>query len=276
MITFLILLATFVGSFALGVDVAIPSNLMGLGIAIDVMLATIAKFRDNDLSFRNWTLPIMATHILFPAVGYYGFWGLSQAYPTLSPVLGIIGALFVLLFIYEVAGDWIGYKPIFGISESIGKLVGFKEDDARRIVAIMAVSWDALWSGPAKAAQAITGGWTDSEVGWSFLIAGLVVAAAAQLSLSLALRMRRVKFSDASKMASYTMVGMYAESSVIGGFGVLSFLQGMAISNNIYYSIGIAAIIMATVFICFYTDIRWNALNEAEEAIEGSEATAVA
>ncbi|HMO77809.1 MAG TPA: hypothetical protein PKA42_00685 [Candidatus Paceibacterota bacterium] len=203
MITLMLVAVTMVGSALLGLDVAIPSTLMGVGIAIDVMLATVSKFRDDDLSFRNWTLPIMATHIGFPAIGYYGFWGLSQAYPALNPILGIVGALFVLLFLYEVAGEWIGYEPKFGISESIGKLFGFEENDARRLVAIMAVSWDALWSGPAKAAQAVTGGWTDSEVGWSFIIAGLVVAIAAQMSLRLALWMRKVKFNDATKMARY-------------------------------------------------------------------------
>ncbi|HMO77989.1 MAG TPA: hypothetical protein PKD95_02225, partial [Candidatus Paceibacterota bacterium] len=62
--------------------------------------------------------------------------------------------------------------------------------------------------------------------------------------------------------------------SVIGGFGVLSFLQGMSISNNIYYSIGIAAAIMAGVFIFFFSNIWYNALDEAEEAIEGDQAVA--
>lgn len=268
MITLMLLLVTVIANLLLGLDVAIPSDLMGLGIAIDVMLATVAKFRDSDLSFKNWTLPIMATHIGLPAIGYYGFWGLSQAFPLLSPALGILGALFVLLFLYEVVGDWVGYEPKFGISKWFGGLFGFKEGDARRIVAIMAVSWDALWSGPAKAAQAVTGGWTDSEVGWSFLIAGLVVATAAQLSLNIAMRLRRQRFNDAVKMTRVSMAGMYAETSVIGGFGVLSFLQGMGISDDIYHSIGIAAVIMGLVFLVFYRRIHSNTLAESNKSIE--------
>jgi hypothetical protein len=268
MATILILL-TLAAAWLLGFNVAFPSILMGVGIAIDVMLATISKFRDDDLSFKNWTFPIMATHIGFPAVGYYGFWGATQAWPWLGPTFGIIGAVFVVLFIYEVFSDWIGHEPVFGISATVGKRFGFEEDDARRGVAIMAVSWDALWSGPAKAAQATTGGWTDFEVACSFVIAGLVVAAAAQMSLKLALRLRRQKFDNASKMSNYSVFGMFAETSVIGGFGVLSLSQGLGVSDNIYHAIGIAALVMGTLFLLFFKNIRASTLGEADEAIAG-------
>ena len=271
-ITWTLFLFTLVANGIFGLDVAIPSDLMGVGIAIDVMLATIAKFGDDDLSFRNWTLPIMATHIGFPALGYYGFWGATQAWPWLGPTFGIIGAVFVVLFIYEVFSAWIGHKPIFGISASIGRLFGFEEDDARRMVAIMAVSWDALWSGPAKAAQANAGGWTDWEVGFSFLIAGLVVATAAQLSLNIAMRLRRQKFDDVAKMSRYSMFGMFAETSVIGGFGVLSLSQGLGISDNIYQSIGVAAAVMGILFLLFFKRIREHTLDEAHKAIHGDTA----
>lgn len=270
--TWFLLLATLVATFLLGLDVAIPSTLMGLGIAIDVMLATISKFRDSDLSFKNWTLPIMATHIGLPAIGYYGFWGLSQSLPWLSPVLGIAGALLVFLFIYEVAGEWIGYEPVFGISEWFGGLFGFEENDARRFVAIMAVSWDALWSGPAKS-EAIDATWTTSDIGWSFVIAGLVVAFAAQLSLKIALRMREHKFSNVEKMTFWSVVGKFFETSVIGGFGVLSLLQGLSLSKSIWLSMLISMIIMGVVFATFMKRIARNTFQESYEAISQSPVT---
>ena len=108
MATILIFL-TLVASWLLGFDVASPSILMGVGIAIDVMLATISKFRDDDLSFKNWTLPIMATHIGFPAVGYYGFWGATQAWPWLGPTFGIIGAVFVVLIHSAAAIHYVSF-----------------------------------------------------------------------------------------------------------------------------------------------------------------------
>jgi hypothetical protein len=268
MITVVLLVMVAIANFVFGLDVGVPSMLMGIGIAIDVMLATVSKFRDDDLSFTNWTLPIMATHIGFPAIGYYGFWALSQAYPLLGPALGMIGAAFVALFIYEVFSDWIGHKPIFGISSAIGKLFGFEDDDARRIVAIMAVSWDALWSGPAKS-EAIGTTWTNSDVGFSFLIAGLVVAAAAQFSLYLALKLRKMKFRDANKMASFIIRGKLIETSVIGGFGVLSLSQGFGLTLNIYGAVGIAALMMSGLFLFFNSALSESSLEEAEEAITG-------
>lgn len=51
----------------------IPSILMGFGIAMDVFIATISKFQDKNLSWKTWTLPVTATHVLFPAFGYYLF-----------------------------------------------------------------------------------------------------------------------------------------------------------------------------------------------------------
>ena len=242
---------------------------MGIGIAIDVMLATVAKFRDSDLSLRNWTLPIAVTHIVFPALGYYGFWLLGQAFLWLSPILGVVGGALVSLFIYEIVASWIGHRPIFAISAWFGDLCGLKEGDARRIMAIMAVSWDALWSGPAKAAQATAGDWTGLEVGWSFAVAGVVVAIAAQLSLGLALWLREQSFEDVRRMADLMLLGMFAEVAVIGGFGVLSFLQGTGISGSIYHAVFAAAVIMGFVFLGFFGRIREFAIGEAEEAIGG-------
>ncbi|HEY0964523.1 MAG TPA: hypothetical protein VGE31_01875, partial [Candidatus Paceibacterota bacterium] len=161
----------------------LPASLMGVGIAIDVTIATVSKFRDRELSARNWTLPITATHILFPAIGYYLFWGLAETFPGTRLVLGLVGFLLVTAFIYEVVCEATDTKPIFGISAWIGDLFGFHPDDSRRFVAILAVSWDALWSGPAKSAQAEASGWSAFEVSLSFFIAGAVVAGIAQGAL---------------------------------------------------------------------------------------------
>lgn len=59
----------------------LPSILMGLGIAIDVIIATVVQFRDRGMTMKNWTLPVTATHILFPAAGYYGWWLMGEVAP---------------------------------------------------------------------------------------------------------------------------------------------------------------------------------------------------
>ena len=257
-------------SIWMGFGVASASVLMGIGIAIDVTLATVGKFRDDDLSFSNWTFPIMLTHIGFPAFGYYGFWGLSQAYPSLNFILGMAGFILVALFLYEVFCEWINQEPIFGISETIGKIFGFKEDDARRIVAIMAVSWDALWSGPAKAAQ--TKYWNDLEVGISFIIAGLVVGIVAALALKLVLHMRRQNFNNVEDMARWSNVGKYSEFTVIGAFGILSLFHAFRLDAGLIISLAVAGAIMWLLFYVIFKDkLAESALEEAEEAIAGED-----
>ncbi len=248
----------------------LPSILMGLGIAIDVALATTSQFRNQSLGFKTWTLPIMATHIGFPAIGYYLFWGLGEAVPFLSIVLGILGFILVALFVYEVICESIGVEPIFGISTWIAGVFGLEEGDSRRFIAILAVSWDALWSGPAKAAQAAAGNWTTTEVFLSFLVAGVVVAIVAQVSLWVALWLRRRKFKNAVTMARTFFYAKQAELSVIGGFGVLSLWQGVLGNGNLYYSIALAFIVIFVIFSVLRRRLMRNELGEAREAVENS------
>jgi len=249
----------------------IPCILMGFGIAIDVIIATITQFKNKALSVKSWSLPISGTHILFPAIGYYGFWAIQKNYPGASFVLGLAGFVLVALFVYEVFCEAADLEPKFAISKWFSKLAGLKQKDARLIIAILAVSWDALWSGPAKAAQ--TAGWSNSEVVWSFFVAGIVVFAIAQIALRVAFKLREIKFADANAMGRFTFWGKYTELSVIGGFGVLSLWSGITHSGNIYISIVIAAAIMSVFFLKYKDSITETETDGAKDAIRGDAET---
>ena len=245
-----------------------PCFLMGFGIAIDVIIATIARFRNNDLSMKTWSLPIAGTHFLFPAIGYYIFWGLQLWAPGLGFFLGVTGFVLVSLFVYEVFCEAADLIPIFGISEWFGDLFRISVEDARLTIAILAVSWDALWSGPAKAAQ--TEGWSNTEVGWSFLVAGGVVFVIAQAALAVTLWLRKQDFHDVDRLSSFILCGKYLELSVIGGFGVLSLWNGLSQTpGDLYVSILIASLIMLIAFSKYDGAIRAEIHQEAAEAIEG-------
>jgi hypothetical protein len=41
---------------------------MGLGIAIDVAIATVSRFCDSSMCFANWTAPVAIAHIFLPAL----------------------------------------------------------------------------------------------------------------------------------------------------------------------------------------------------------------
>jgi len=247
------------------VDFHLASWGMGIGIAIDVALATLGKFKDKELSFWNWTLPICLTHIGFPAVGYLLTWIATEHFPSLRPILGTFGFLLVAAFVYEVLCESLGKEPVWGISDTISKAIGFAEDDTRRIIAILAVSWDALWSGPAKSAP--TANWSDAEVYGSFIIAGIVVAAVAQASLLAAIWLRNRRYDNIEAMALWIFRGKNFELTVIGGFGVMSLLVGFSLTDNILVAMAISAVIVMGTFQIFRKEAMEASTEEAEEAI---------
>ena len=257
--------ATFFGeASAIGITgFLIPSILMGLGVGVDVFIATLAKYRDKNLSWKTWTIPVVFTHVSFPAFGYFMFWALSTSLPVAQAILGLFGFILVLLFVYEVICESAGIEPIFGISDWIGQKFGFKEDDSRLLITVLAVSWDALWSGPAKSAQATAGAWATSEVILSFLIAGLVVAVVAELALFLAYFLRRRNFKNPVSITRFTIVGKYLELSVIGGFGVLSIWNGFSNNANLYHAIAISSLIILAIFIAIMQPLWRQQIKEA-------------
>jgi hypothetical protein len=272
-IIYLFLLFSLTGLFETGLQIGtvsflIPSILMGLGVAIDVFIATVAKFKDESLSWKSWTLPVTLTHVLFPAVGYFLFYNLSTAFPFAHTALGSLGFILVALFVYEVICEAAGKEPVFGISKMIGSIFSFAEDGARTFIVILAVSWDALWSGPAKAAQATAGNWTDFQVGLSFAIAGIVVALTAELALWCARRLRTKRFSNPYSLAQFNIIGTFVELSVIGGFGVLSLWHVFNPSVSLYQSISLTSLVLIVIFTLIQKPLKATQLAEAKNATQ--------
>lgn len=269
LIALLTLTTLFDKGFALGVtSFLLPSILMGLGVAIDVFIATIVKFKDETLSWKSWTLPVTITHIAFPAVGYFLFWNLASALPFAQTVLGIIGFTLVALFVYEVLCEATGFTPLFGISNTIGSLFSFGKHEAQLFITVLAVSWDALWSGPAKAAQASAGDWNTYQVILSFAIAGLVVALMAEVALTLAKYLRKKRFSNPYTLARFNIIGKFFELSVIGGFGILSLWHTLSHTATLYQSISLAALLLIIIFMIIRQPLKATQLKEAKEVCD--------
>lgn len=247
----------------------LPSMLMGLGIAIDVAIATVTRFRDDSVAFGNWTLPITATHILLPAFGYYGWWFLGQEYVGLAMVLGLVAFGLIATFLYETICEWVDVEPVISLGPVTGWLFRETNDDSKgRWIAILAVSMDALWSGPAKAAQAQSGGWTDMQVFISFFIAGAIVALVAQASLLTAQLLQRTRFSDVEGLSRKLVLGKFLEVSILGGFGVLSAWNAFAAwlgLGSLSTSMLISACIMLAIWVVFWKRLITNQLGEFEQ-----------
>jgi hypothetical protein len=249
----------------------VPSILMGLGIAIDVAIATISRFSDQSMTFRNWTLPVAIAHILLPAFGYYGWWFLGQQFNELALILGLIAFTMIAIFIYEEFCDWIDTVPLLSLEPLTDwalKKIG--SESKGRLVIIMAVSMDALWSGPAKAAQAESGQWSAFEVFTSFFIAGIVVALVSEISLLIALRLRGISFGNNKRLAIYLVGGKYLEATILFSFGLLSLWNAFAIwigLGTLSQCIFASGVFMLVVWITFWKRLNCKQLAELGPAV---------
>jgi hypothetical protein len=239
----------------------VPSVLMGLGIAVDVAIATVSRFRDRTMSFANWTFPVAIAHILLPAFGYYGWWFLGQQFQGLALILGLL--------IYQAICEWIGTEPLVSLDSITGWAFNHLGSESKgRIVMVLAVSMDALWSGPAKAAQAASGQWTPFEVLVSFFIAGAVVALVAEIALLIAFALRRVSFHNTNRLALFLVGGKYFEVTILFAFGLLSLWNSFAAwvgLGTLNQCIAASAAFMLVVWFAFWPRLMREQLAELEE-----------
>lgn len=175
----------------------ICSVLMGLGIGIDAAVATGARMplMHSRRVVVAWLFGITLTHTLFPMAGYsLSYLGLLQA-PVLSPLVGILAFTLIACFL------WAELRPLDDNnrpgSQSLLAGAGL----------LLAVSWDALWSGPAKSAQVI--GWPQPAVWASFIVVGAVVAILSWLALKLAARVEQLANQPLLQCLQYGVIAYF-------------------------------------------------------------------
>ncbi|TYK67067.1 hypothetical protein [Colwellia echini] len=189
-------------------DFIMASLLMSLGIGSDVAIATFA--RANQLvglrTIIIWIVGVSVTHTLFPMLGYLLTYFSLQLNPNIEPIVGLIAFAFIFFYLKGELADFVNPKEESAQDRQILITLGL----------ILAVSWDALWSGPAKSAQVI--GWPELFVWLSFIVVGLLVSTLAIMSLHFALRFKHiVKNADNSRWFVY-----WLQYTVVGYFGLLA------------------------------------------------------
>ncbi len=183
------------------------STLMALGIGIDAALATFVRANHFKKPWQAayWIGGVVATHTLFPMVGYLLAYMSVQHVPVLAPVIGVVAFILVAHFLY-------------------GELIQRNEEEACgaswiTIGLILAVSWDALWSGPAKSAQVLD--WSQWMIWLSFLWVGALVCALCVVSFYLGKRCMTI-IKDNPTFLPYVL---WIQFSVIGYFGLLALFR---------------------------------------------------
>jgi hypothetical protein len=200
-------------------DFVLASLLMGLGIGLDVAIATAARAKQlSTIRLASvWIVGVSVTHTIFPMFGYLLTYFSIKMQPAIEPIIGLLA--FTCIFYY--------------LKSELTELAQPKKqgEDKQLMVTlglILAVSWDALWSGPAKSAQVI--GWPEFWIWISFLLVGVFVSMLAIASLSFALYAQQsIKGSRMSKWLS-----LWVQYSVIGYFGLLAILR-YTLNIHIYW-----------------------------------------
>lgn len=200
-------------------DFILASILMGLGIGLDVAIATVARSKQLN-TFRLafiWILGVSLTHTLFPMIGYLLAYFSVQVQPGIAPFIGVIAFTCIFFYLKSEMNQIVNPAP--------------ENEQSQLLVTlglILAVSWDALWSGPAKSAQVI--GWPELMVWVSFIIVGLMVAFLAIVSLKFSQYIKHIT----NRRAYMNWVGCWVQYSVIGYFGLLAILR-YTLQINLYW-----------------------------------------
>lgn len=177
--------------------------MMGAAIGMDVALVTALysnKLTCVKTRFK-WVSGVVGSHTLLPMCGYLlSFYGIKWL-PWLTPLLGIVALSFIAVYLYDEL---------------------FSSDDSSPLLAtiswslIIAVSWDTLWSGPAKSAQVVE--WQSIFVWTSFLVVGAVVYLFTLAGLKVGSRL-------ASNEQSTPFIWLWLQYSAIGYFGLLALIR---------------------------------------------------
>ena len=190
----------------------LPCIIMGLGIGADVAIATVV--RSQQLSgFKLtlfWLIGVTMTHTLFPMVGYLLTYFSIQALPLFTPLIGFLAFSFIGYFLWQELTDFAANQDQANKPESQLMI---------SCALILAISWDALWSGPAKSAQVV--GWHETLIWLSFVVVGLVVAICALLALLCA----NILLSSAMLSENSMKLGLWLQYSVLSYFGLLALLR---------------------------------------------------
>ncbi len=246
----------------------ISALVLGAGLAIDVAIATTARFRDVTLTFVSWTLRVVILHILFISASYFLSLEVTQQFPILRPAIGVLGFGLVMSLVYQVTCEALGKEPAFRITGGFEKF-GLTEHSSKRLVVLVAITLDALVSGPVIAPWIATLN-NNLDLTIFFLTVGTGVGIVTHIAVLVAARLRKHKFDSAEKMARWFTQAKYVELSVIGGFGIASPWQSIWGNGNLYLSILCMALVMGLIWIRNYEIILATELEDAKEAIAGA------
>ena len=224
------------------------SVMSGLGIAIDVAVATLAMYRQLDTPQKQtmWTAGVGLSHILLPVLSGTATAGLETASDhtnygdILNRGLSAGGFGLIMKFLYDEING-----PDDEDEENTEESILNAKDISKYLAAIWAVSVDAAVSGPAKYKQASNQDWSLDKTLKSAAIGGLTVSLVAFSALQLANKLRE-KYANNSNVEDFlekhdeTILGI--EAFILNYFGADALLNGTFKTDTGFWGVNAASL----------------------------------
>lgn len=209
------------------------SVMMGLGIAVDVAVATLAMYRQlgSARAKSAWIFGVGASHILLPVLSGAATAGAEKGGEKIGygeiAQRGLSAAGFAVLakFLYgEIKGGE-------GEEEDVDVIGSLDKSALKYLAAVWSVSVDAAISGPAKWEQARTAGWGRNNITTSIVIGGLTVSLVAALALKGAEMLHKKYGNEGSddvdnKLEKWDGPLLFVEALALNYFGVNALMNG--------------------------------------------------
>lgn len=223
---------------------------IGVSISIDVLFGTVANFKDTSLSFKNWSLPLMIFHIILLLVGSYLLWTAVELDITNERVVatigfGLISWLVVDLLWQALTSNTLPYGPNW-----LAIKAGVDEESSSRILAMLAVSFDALFVGLANPANNLS-------MFLVAIIAGAVVAICTQAALLVARMLRSIQFAG-HKMTAFNIFGSFCSITAINTFGIMALSRACSQEAGLLHAATLSALIIGIVYIVTFRQLWRN------------------
>ena len=190
----------------------IPVLSLGVGMAIDLAIATLSRFHDSSLQLKNWALPLGITHATLPAASFGVFWLAANSVNNPQWVLGIVGFLLISIVVQELLFDAFGKTPLIDLSGKLSHLLQISHLASKRVLLVMSVSWDALACGAVVTSQATVGDWSALATVTAFVVYGVIAGGAAAMSLAVCASWRTKDVQHETSLAWIQFIGTFATS----------------------------------------------------------------
>jgi putative Mn2+ efflux pump MntP len=247
---------------------------VGIGIAADASVLTLATFRRFETAAQRWkwVLAVGTSHTVLPMIGFVIGWGVAdEARPYVTAAIYLMSAVIMAGLTVYVIREEAGGDDEDEEEEDVHELW---KNNTVFFWTVMAVSWDALAAGAGKIPA--TKGWTGIEVLISFFLVGAVVGGivwfATNATRAIRIWSERKERGAEQRLAWWLVLGIWTEIVTFTFFAWLGLERAAEALGNGLPGLALPAatvVTCAALFSLFGAAIRDGQLDAATEAMNG-------